>query len=229
VKNLYCAKKDYHCHLRAKLGEHCEVDESTASVLIECNNNGLGNVYCDATSSACRQLPADGEPCLDDPLPPGVTSRCDPDPKLQLVCDTTGGTCRAPGQYGDDCSQRACAKGFYCNTSGYTCANLPGFGQACTASGYRCQEPYFCNTQKSPYLCDQPAAVGESCVSTPCDTNLYCHSTERICKTQLPDGATCSGSPANECVSSLCSTGGSHGALTVCQPSTSATAQCSGR
>jgi hypothetical protein len=202
VKDLYCAKKDYHCHVRAGLGGACAVDTtvSPAVALLECEPSSVGNVYCDPDASVCKQLPGDGQPCLGDPLPAGVTSRCDPDPALELSCDSSGstgpGTCRGPAKLGDDCSQRACAR------------------------------PYFCNPQTS--VCDQPAAAGEDCSGKPCDTGLYCRSTDRVCHAQLPDGAACTGSPGDECQSGQCSTGGAHGALLACQPRTGMAA-CSGR
>ncbi|HZS42559.1 MAG TPA: hypothetical protein VFF06_37270, partial [Polyangia bacterium] len=170
VAQLYCSKKDFKCRVRAKLDEPCEytVDSSGKNpalpLLVECDNR-LGNVYCDPTSGTCRQLPSDGEPCLSPP-PPGVASSCDPDPTLQLVCDTstgsTSGTCRAPGKLGADCSQFACAKEFYCDrTAGAgTCAALPTLGEQCQNAGYRCADPYYCNTSTPPYVCDQPAQLG---------------------------------------------------------------------
>jgi hypothetical protein len=235
---LYCAKVDYHCHLRAQLGQKCMVDTTTSppTLLLECDTTG-GFAFCDPSASVCRKLPGDGEACLGDPLPPGVTSRCNPDPTLMLTCDTAGGgngVCRAPGQLGQDCTSRACATGLYCDSQLRTCKALPDFGQPCAAASYQCKMPYFCNSQKSPPVCDQPASVGQDCAQTPCDTGLYCKQSTTgigtaVCTTQLPDGAVCTGSPFDECASNDCSFGPT-GTQRTCQPHTTTTAVlCSGR
>lgn len=234
VKELYCSQSDFHCHLRAKLGEACAYttdangQNPTLPLLIECDNR-LGNVYCDPSSNTCAQLPAAGEPCLSPP-PPGVASSCDPDPALGLVCDTSGGTgtgvCRAPGMAGDSCSSYPCAKTLYCDQTSYTCRALPGFGQDCSTSSGQCQKPYFCNYNRSPASCDQPASVGESCAQTPCDTGLYCNPSTELCQSLLPDGAACSSS--SECASSSCSYSAGSSQLT-CQPRQATQVECVGR
>jgi len=245
-KQLYCAQQDFHCHFRAKLGEKCAYTlDSTGKVatlplLLECDNS-LGNVYCDPVSSTCMQLPSDGEPCLSPP-PPGVSSSCDPDPSLMLVCDTsgsttgTGGVCRAPGKLGQDCHAIQCDKNLYCDTStatgtpSYTCKALPGFGQNCEVSNYQCMKPYFCDFSMTPYSCNQPLSVGESCAgsaSTHCDTTLYCDSTTQTCKPLLPDGSVCTSS--NQCISLNCSFGTGTTTQETCQPAPTITPQCSGR
>jgi hypothetical protein len=232
-KELYCAKLDYHCHNRAQVGQKCMVDTTTspATVLLECDTT-VGHVFCDPGTSTCRKLPGNGDACLSSPLPPGVTSTCNPDPTLMLTCDTSAGepgVCRAPGMLGDDCTNRACATGLYCSSSSRTCAALPDFGQQCATASYQCKKPYFCNTQKSPAVCDQPASVGEDCSQTPCDTGLYCKPSTFVCTAQLPDGAVCTGSPFNECVSEQCSFG-TTGTQKTCQPTVNTVAvQCSGR
>jgi hypothetical protein len=233
VAQLYCAKQDFKCHVRAKLGAACAyTTDSTGKVaslplLLECDNR-IGNVYCDPLSSTCRQLPADGELCLS-PLPPGVTSQCDPDPTLGLVCDTTGGgtgTCRAPGGPGADCSQFACNSKLYCDTStgSSVCTALPGLGQSCQISGYRCAQPYFCNTSQTPYTCDQPAQIGQSCSTRTCDTGLYCDPT-RVCAARLPDGSRCTS--FEQCLSDDCAIPAG-GGQQVCIPAVTGI-QCTGR
>lgn len=211
VRNIYCAKEDYHCRLRAKLGERCAwtTDPSGRNpilpLLIECDNS-LGNVYCDPVSSTCRQLPAEGEPCLKT-LPPGVAYACDPDPARQLVCDATGtaqtGICRAPGRLDDNCSRIPCGKELYCDSTARLCKTLPTLGQMCTASNYRCREPYYCNTAVSPYVCAEPASLGEPCgPSRICRVELYCDSTNQQCESKLPDGSVCTATL--ECLSNDC-------------------------
>lgn len=233
VKELYCSKMDYHCHLRARLGDKCAYttdangENPTLPLLIECDNQ-LGNVYCDPLSSTCMQLPSAGEPCLSPP-PPGVASSCDPDPSLGLVCDTSGGSgtgiCRAPGQLGDSCSTYGCAQDLYCDTTTYQCAALPDYGQSCSQTG-QCKKPYFCNYSQSTPTCDQPASAGESCSSTPCDTGLYCDSTTYTCRALLPDHSPCTSS--SQCMSQVC--GYSTGASTeTCQPEVTTAVQCIGR
>lgn len=236
VKELYCAKSDYHCRLRAKLGEPCAwtTDDAgqnpTLPLLIECDRT-FGNIYCDPDSSTCRKLPGEGEPCLVNP-PPGVTHACDPDPVLRLVCDTSGspggtsGICRAPGRAGDDCSSIPCGEGLYCdrNTASEICTVLPTLGEDCYSSNYRCQEPFFCNTLTS-YVCDEPASAGESCVERPCSTDLYCDQTEERCKYRLPDGSPCTTS--NQCRSLDCDVSAGM-TSTTCQPRP-VTVQCTGR
>jgi len=237
-KQLYCAKLDYHCHNRAQLGQKCMVDTTTSppTLLLECDTT-LGQIFCDTTSSTCKKLPVNGEPCLAVPLPPGATARCNPDPTLMLTCDTSGGgngVCRAPGQLGEDCTNRACATGLYCQSSTTgtgtrTCVALPDFGQPCASTGYECKKPYFCNSQKSPAVCDQPASVGQSCAQTPCDVGLYCNMTNNyVCATQLPDGSVCTTS--QECQSLDCGFGPTGGTQRTCQPTTVPMAVlCSGR
>jgi hypothetical protein len=162
-----------------------------------------------------------------------VASSCDPDPALQLVCDTTGGgtsgTCRAPGKLGADCTQFACAKELYCNRVGAssTCAALPTIGQPCSQAGYRCATPYFCNTSQPPYVCDQPAQLGESCQARSCDTGLYCSTTgTRVCKARQPDGSVCTS--FEQCLSDHCAFPPMGGATQYCQPSVSGL-MCTGR
>ncbi len=239
VKGLYCAPQDFHCHLRARLGEACAYTTDslgknpTLPLLLECDNQ-LGNVYCDPISSTCRQLPSDGEPCLSPP-PPGVSSSCDPDPTLALVCDTTGGgttgVCRAPGKVNEDCSTRACAADLYCDTSTGTssiCRALPDFGAQCSASGGRCKKPYYCNFSKAPEVCDQPASIGEDCTSVTCDTGLTCDANTRLCKSLLPDGSPCVSS--TDCLSFSCGFSVGQTTQRTCQPqNTTITVMCSGR
>lgn len=233
VTQLYCAQQDFHCHVRGHLGEACAYTTDSVGknpslpLLLQCDNT-LGNIYCDPLSNTCKQLPADGEACLS-PTPPGVSSPCDPDPTLMLVCDASGGgtgVCRAPGQSGDDCSARACAVNLFCDSSSHTCLALPGFGQDCSTSG-ACKKPYFCNFQKSPAVCDQPASVGEDCSQTPCDTGLTCDVNTRLCKTLLPVGAVCTQS--SDCASLICSFTAGQTTQTTCQPQAVAAVQCIGR
>ena len=216
VPNLYCAKADYKCHVRASFGGAClwtsdASGNATVPLLLECDAK-VGNLYCDPVGSTCKQLPVDGDPCLS-PLPPGVGYACNPDPKLQLVCETTGigttgGTCHGPATVGESCQGRTCAVDLYCDTATYKCKDLPGFGQTCTTSSYRCLAPYFCNTSKSPYVCDQPASIGEACVTpTPrtCNTDAYCDSGtggSKLCEPKLPDGTSCA--TAIQCESGVC-------------------------
>ncbi|HEY7956924.1 MAG TPA: hypothetical protein VII38_16580, partial [Polyangia bacterium] len=233
VKQLYCGKGDFHCHLRAKLGEACAYttdangQNPTLPLLVECDNQ-LGNVYCDPSSNTCAQLPAAGEPCLSPP-PPGVGSSCDPDPTLGLVCDTSGGgtsgVCRAPGSLGDSCTNYPCGANLYCDTTQYTCRALPDFGQSCASSNGQCKKPYFCNFNRSE-TCDQPASVGESCQVTPCDTGLYCDSSSEICRSLLPDHSPCTSS--SQCASLDCSYGAGASTLT-CQPRATTSVECVGR
>ncbi len=200
VNNLYCSQADFQCHLRAQLGEACMFSGTQNApalpLLIECDNSVGSNLYCDPRTNTCNALPGNGQACLD-PLPPGATAQCNNDPSLQLTCDHstggTSGTCRAPGQQGDDCHNISCATGLWCDSqSGYFCEVLPGFGDSCEQTD-ACQKPYYCNTQQSPWTCDQPASVGESCAQATCDTGLYCN-TSRICATQLPVGSACTSS-----------------------------------
>jgi hypothetical protein len=243
VKNIYCSKADYHCHTRGAFGQPCQytTDASgknpTLPLLLECDST-IGNLYCDPIGSTCKQLPVDGDPCIY-PLPPGVSSQCNPDPKLQLVCDHgsgsgsgsgSGGICRAPAGVGQSCQSLACAKDLYCDTSvTYKCKALPGLGQVCSTTGYRCAEPYFCayNSSSAEYLCDQPAAIGEPCVSPSrtCDVDAYCDSSETgDCQAKRADGASCTSSI--QCESSSCGFTAS-GSTEVCLAHTSAVA-CTG-
>src|SRR5262249_32876215 len=153
VANIYCAKQDFTCRVRAKLGEPCAYTTDSGGLnpslplLLECDNTQK-NLYCDPTSKTCKALPTAGKACLSPP-PPGVVWRCDPDPTLNLVCDTSGGgtigTCRAPGKLGDDCTSFACDKTLYCDRTKTpnTCAALPTLGQQCQASQGQCAKPYF--------------------------------------------------------------------------------------
>jgi hypothetical protein len=239
VKNIYCAKADYHCHVRGTFGQPCQyTTDSTGKaaslpLLLECDNT-YGNAYCDVKTSTCKQLPVDGDPCLD-PLPPGIASACNPDPKLGLVCDhggstsTTGGICRAPAGLGESCKTLSCAADLYCDNSigSYVCKALPGFGQPCSTTGYRCATPFFCAYNVGVYTCSQPASIGENCTSPArsCNTDAYCDTSgTRNCEPLLGDGATCTSSI--QCVSGNCSipTGGTH---QVCGSKTTAVA-CSG-
>jgi hypothetical protein len=206
---LYCAQQDFHCHARGGLGAACayttdaQGKNPTLPMLLVCDSRL--SLYCDPVSSTCKQLPADGEPCLSPP-PPGVSSSCDPDPALQLVCETSGtgdtGVCRAP----------------------------PTLGQDCSTSGGRCQKPYFCNYAKSPAVCDQPAKLGQSCLSVSCDTGLYCDSTTRTCMSLLADGQPCTSS--SQCISLDCgfATGTGTTSGETCLPRTvTGAVQCVGR
>jgi hypothetical protein len=238
VRNLYCAKEDFHCHLRAKLNERCAYTTDAAGknpttpLLLECDNS-LGNVYCDPVSSTCRQLPSDGEACVKSVAGLAIP-QCDPDTTLSLVCDTTTsvtGVCRAPGKLGDDCTTHACGKDLYCPTSTGVlkrCTALPTLGGDCssTTSNYRCKTPYFCNTQAGPpYECAEPASVGESCATITCGTDLFCDVNTRVCKYRLPDGSVCVNS--TDCLSLDCrALVGT--TIETCQPRTIAV-QCTGR
>jgi hypothetical protein len=238
VKNLYCAKADFRCHLRGSFGDPCEYTTDTTGknpklpLLLECDTGPGANLYCDPVGKTCKQLPADGDPCLY-PLPPGVSAQCNPDPALRLVCDhgtgtTGGGTCRAPAGVGQSCRNLACDEGLYCDSSTFVCKTLPTLGQSCSTSSFRCAEPFFCNTSQSPYVCDEPASIGETCVSPSrtCNTDAYCDtSLTRQCQPRRADGSECDSSV--QCLSSLCG----FDAVTqteVCQRQTGAVA-CSGR
>ena len=234
IKQLYCAKDDFQCHLRAKLGEQCKYTTDangtnpTLPLLLECDN-GLGNVYCDPVTSTCKQLPGDGEACLAKPAP-DVGRQCDPD----FVCVSTNsttpsvGTCKGPGKLGEDCSTTTlgCEKTLYCDSTTLRCKALPTLGGNCQTSGGRCATPYFCNSQKTPEVCDQPAAINQDCSLTPCGLDLFCDPTLRVCQAQLPDGSTCTTSI--QCLSDLCST--TAGSIDrTCQPTNPTAVQCVGR
>ena len=210
VKGLYCPKADYHCHLVSKLGEACVYtfvgSTPTLPMLRICDPKNA-SLFCDPASSLCQKLPGDGQPCLASKLP-GVNSSCDPDPALSLVCDMNGGgngVCRATGQLGADCSRFGCHTGLYCDRTGgkSVCANPPTLGESCQNSQGVCQKPYFCNPGKQ-FVCDQPAGLGQDCTATTCDLGLYCdrNNPPDICKAQLPEGATCTGS--DQCLSFSC-------------------------
>ena len=246
VDQIYCAKQDFKCHVRGKVGDACAYTTdtsgttSTLPMLLECDQStttpqlGESSVYCDPTSKTCMNLPGDGQSCLTT-LPPGVGSRCNPDPTLMLVCDnSTGpgpgtgpGTCRAPGKVGADCTSLPCAADLFCmrNGAASVCTALPGLGQDCVMTNGQCAKPYFCNFSKTPQaVCDQPAMLGQDCTQVGCNTGLYCDQfggATRVCKTQLADGAACM--DPQQCTSLDCS-----GAPSVCQAQQVA-AVCSGR
>ncbi|HEX6838894.1 MAG TPA: hypothetical protein VF334_20085 [Polyangia bacterium] len=231
VFNLYCAKQDFSCHLRSPAGGPCAytIDPTTnmptTPLKLECDTS-TGQLYCDPTSMTCAALPGSGQTCLMQPLPPGVFSQC----AQGLVCDTGGtNTCRGPGMVGDDCTRIACDTTLYCDRSvtPNTCKTLPGLGEQCTQN-FQCARPYFCNTQTGtpPYLCAQPAQLGESCQTVPCDpTTLYCDTTTtmRTCKSKLPAGSTCTQS--NMCLSGFCNFTGATGTCTA----STIQVQCIGR
>jgi hypothetical protein len=235
IANVYCAKADYHCHVRGTFGQPCQytTDENgknpSLPLLLECDPNGA--LYCDVASSTCKQLPADGDPCID-PLPPGVATACNPDPKLNLVCDKTsaqssGGICRAPVGIGESCETISCAKDLYCDSLSYTCKSLPGFGQSCSSTDYQCATPYSCVYNTGSYTCQQPAGISENCVNPPrtCETDAYCDSSgTETCEPKLGDGAQCNSSI--QCVSGSCGfqTGNTHD---ICLSAT-ANVMCSG-
>lgn len=229
VKNLYCAQKDFHCHLLGQFGQRCEytMEGGTARLPLLLGCDASAGLYCDPIANLCARLPGDGEHCLS-PLPPGVTSSCDPNPALKLVCETTTtgtvGYCRAPGQVGDDCTSRLCATNLTCNRTRapYVCVEAADFGEACTSIG--CRTPYFCNYNLAPAKCDQPASINESCVSMPCGTDLYCDPVSDVCKYRLEDGQPCSSS--SECLSLNC--GYDAQSQRVCLPGTVGVA-CVGR
>jgi len=236
VKNLYCAKKDFTCHVRGQLGAACAFsyeNSSSASaklpMLLECDATKY--LYCDPIVSTCLSLPGDGQDCLD-PLPPGVTSTCSTDPRLKLVCSTSGttSTCRAPGGLGADCRTRACQATLICDSSSRTCVEAPDLGAPCP--NFVCRTPYFCNNNLATPACDQPASFGEACdVSpnfTPCGSDLYCDSTvlNRTCKYLLSDGQTCTSSL--QCQSSSCQFDAAT-SRQICQTGVIGGVQCIGR
>ena len=234
VAQLYCAKQDFKCHVRAKLGDKCAYTTDSASrsslpLLLECDAS-VGNIYCDPASSTCKQLPGAGQPCLSPP-PPGVSASCDPDPRLHLVCRTTtgstSGVCMGPAKQGEDCSNVACDTGLYCAsaTGARTCQLLPTLGQSCSTAG-QCATPYFCNFAKSPATCDQPAQLNQPCSNgSVCDVGLYCDTTQptALCKSKLADGASCMSSL--ECSSDDCSATSPR----VCVPAQQGGVLCIGR
>jgi hypothetical protein len=230
VTNLYCAQKDFTCHLRSPVGGPCAytIDPvsmmPTTPVTLECDDTS-GSVYCDPKSSTCQNLPGAGMACLQPPLPPGLGAVC----ASGLVCDNPagGGTCRGPGNVGDDCTRVACATTLYCDRTmtPNTCKDLPGLGAQCNVSGFRCAKPYFCNTGVAPAVCAQPQQLGQPCNNTTmlCDNTLFCDNTSLTCKARLADGAPCTSSQM--CLSLQClftATGG------TCAPSQTVV-QCVGR
>jgi hypothetical protein len=234
VSNLYCAKQDFQCHLRAPVGGACAytIDPTsgmpTTPLLLECDTS-TGQIYCDPASMTCKNLPASGEACLTAPLPPGVFSGCG----AGLVCDMPagmGGTCRGPGKLGDDCTRIACdaTAMLYCDRSvtPNTCKALPSLGEQCQAASFQCAKPYYCSQAMVPYVCAAPAQLGAPCSGTIlCDTTLYCDTTTAMptCKSKLPDGSACTQSKV--CLSNLCSFTGTTGTCV----SSPVTVQCIGR
>lgn len=213
VFNLYCAKQDFTCHLRSPAGGPCAYTIDMTSgmpitpLTLECDNSTPGQLYCDPTSMTCQNLPGAGQPCLMPPLPPGVGQTC----AQGLTCDTGGtNTCRGPGMVGDDCTRIACDKTLYCDltVTPRTCKPLPGLGEQCSgAPNDQCASPYFCNTNTGmlPFLCAQPAQLGESCVNLPCDpATLFCDHTVNppVCGAKGGGGAPCTSSLM--CLSGFC-------------------------
>jgi hypothetical protein len=239
VCNLYCAKKDFTCHVRAMLGGACAykndpVTMMPTELLLECDPGVNNDVYCDPGTSMCKQLPGDGQPCLAAPLPPGVFSPCDTDPTLNLTCDRSGGmpgVCRAPGMAGADCTNIGCSTKamLYCDrtVTPPTCMALPGLNQPCQNSGFQCASPYSCNTNMTPATCVAPGQLGDMCnnFSMRCDVTLWCDNqmTPATCQAKLADGSPCTQSQS--CLSGQCVF---MNGMQVCTPSNN-NVQCMGR
>jgi hypothetical protein len=232
VCNIYCAHKDFQCHVRSPIGGPCAytVDPTsnmpTQPLLLECDASVPG-IYCDPASSTCKMLPGNGEACLSPP-PPGSPS-CNNDPKLMLSCDLTGGmpgVCRGLAMAGEDCTTRQCAPMLMCDRSmtPNVCKAPPTLGQPCPNG--QCQMPYICNFNMTPFMCVQPGQLGDMCsFQNGCDTTLFCDTQAAMptCKAKLPDGSTCTSSQM--CLSNICTF---MGTTRVC--ATSATSvQCIGR
>jgi hypothetical protein len=211
VTNLYCARKDWKCHLRSPVGGPCAYTVDmvtmmpTLPVLLECDNTS-GDVFCDPGTNTCRKLPVAGESCVS-PRPPGVGSGCD----QGLQCDTSvgmPGVCRGPGAAGDPCSGQFPCKPdgtLYCDQLAMppTCKMLPGVGDACLNG--QCARPAYCNNMVVPAVCAKPAALGEACSGQiRCDTTLYCDTQAMMptCKNKLADGTSCMSNAM--CISGLC-------------------------
>ncbi|MDB4965927.1 MAG: hypothetical protein JWN44_1616, partial [Myxococcales bacterium] len=89
-----------------------------------------------------------------------------------------------------------------------------------------CATPYFCNFNKAPATCDQPAQLGQMCGGgTVCDLTLFCDTTGAmpVCKSKLADGTMCTTS--TQCLSSDCSATSPR----VCNPTPPSAVLCVGR
>jgi hypothetical protein len=234
VCNLYCAHKDFQCHVRSPVGGPCAyTNDATTNnmpglpLLLECDVSTPG-IYCNPATSTCDTLPGDGQPCLS-PLPPGGFTGCNPDPMLMLSCDTSGGmpgVCRGPAMAGQDCTNRQCATMLTCDhsTTPPTCKGLPTLGQPCPNG--QCMSPYVCNFNMTPLTCVQAQQLGQMCsFNMQCDPTLFCdmNATPSTCKSKLADGAVCTSSQM--CLSGQCNFTGT---MRVCGATTVAVT-CSGR
>jgi hypothetical protein len=115
----------------------------------------------------------------------------------------------------------------YCDSSTGTtriCRSLPTLGQRCATSG-ECADPSFCNFDKSPATCDQPAQLDQPCTNGAiCDVTLFCDTTQpaAVCKSKLPDGSACTSS--QQCQSDDCSASTPR----VCNPTPPSAVLCVG-
>jgi hypothetical protein len=213
---LYCARQDYNCHVRASLGGPCAYttddngQDPRLPLLAECDTSS-GKLYCDAVTLVCKTLPGKDAPCLSG-QPAGVPP-CDPDPTLQLVCDAAvpggPGICRAPGVLGSDCTRVLCDpdQAIYCDHTSTppTCQTLPTLDQLCDATE-RCLAPYVCDGTKAPATCTSALQLGATCTfgGPACDSGLYCNTVASppVCAPKLGEGLTCTSSV--QCASGLC-------------------------
>ncbi len=231
VKNIYCALKDFHCRVRAKVGEACAYTTDSDGrnprppLLIECNVRD-DHSYCDPVSKTCKRFPGDGDACL--PSMPLVPQRCDPDPALRLICDgpapaSAGGTCRSLGGIGSDCNRAPCNPTLACSMFTRTCQALPGVGQSCVEFSGRCAPSLFC--RPGTLLCESAGAAGETCQNRPCAAGLVCDPAASTCVPGLASGQPCTA--GSQCVSGLC--GSPTGMSPTCQAGATPMVQCSGR
>lgn len=90
------------------------------------------------------------------------------------------GKCATAGKEGEDCTNRACAKGFFCRFDTHTCTAVKAKGGAC-GTGDSCEEGTSCS---SDLTCQIPRGPGSPCASVGhCYQYLWCESSI--------DGGTC--------------------------------------
>jgi hypothetical protein len=156
------------------------------------------DAWCHWETQMCTALPREGESCDESP-----------DCAQGLACrysdDYGSSRCVAPGEAGDDCRDRPCGEGLWCDNSD-VCRSPGELGESC--DDFNCREGLVCNPDLG-WQCDEPPAVGQSCDQGVCAEGAWCDfmtdPAAPTCVAAAANGEACMGH--SRCTSGYCPVG----------------------
>lgn len=175
----------------------CAVPPPLGTACIEYEDLCGPDAWCSWETRICTGLPGEGESCDESP-------RCAQGLACRWADDYGSSRCVALGEAGDDCQDRPCGDGLWCD--GDVCRPPGELGESCDS--FNCREGLVCDPDLG-YRCSEPPGVGATCDQGVCADGTWCDfntdPTTPTCVAAAANGEACTGHP--RCTSGYCPAG----------------------